>query len=105
MAVKSRRPIQLSELLPGVLRTLGAAVRPPMEEVAAVWERLAGEEAARHSWPRKLVQGRLTVEVENSAWMYVLGMKKIEFLEGWMELMGAARVRTLSFRMGERKDA
>lgn len=84
---------------------LGAAHRPPMEEMAAVWKRLAGEEAAQHSWPRRLAQGHLTIEVENSAWMYVLGMKKIELLEGWMELMGAARVRALGFRMGEKKDA
>ena len=61
-----------------------------------------GEEAAQHSWPRKLEQGTLTVEVENSGWMYVLGMKKRELLEGWIELIGAARVKGLSFRMGEK---
>ena len=84
------------------MRTLGATQRPPIEEVSAVWKRLAGDEAAQHSWPRKLMHGRLTIEVENSAWMYTLGMKKIELLEGWMEMMGAARVKEIGFRMGEK---
>lgn len=75
-----------------------------MEEVASVWKRLAGEEAAQHSWPRKLTRGMLTIEVENSGWMHVLGMKKGELLEGWIELMGVARVKGLSFRIGERPD-
>lgn len=104
MTPKTHQPTPLSELLPGVMRTLGAVHRPPVEEMASVWKRLAGEEAAQHSWPKRLVDGRLMIEVENSGWMYVLGMKKMELLEGWMELLGAARVRGLSFRMGEKKD-
>lgn len=102
---KSRRPTLLSDLLSGVLRTLGAVHRPAIEEMELVWKRLAGEEAAQHSWPSRLMRGRLTIEVENSGWMYVLGMKKKELLEGWMELLGAARVKELSFRMGEKGDA
>ena len=64
-----------------------------------------GEEAARHSWPHRLMGGRLLVEVENSGWMYTLNLKKPQLLEGLMELLGAARVKGLGFRIGEKKDA
>lgn len=78
---------------------------PSQEEIVGLWRRLVGEEAARHSWPRRLTQQRLIVEVENSGWMYTLGSRKAQLLEGLVELLGAGRVRQLSFRIGERKDA
>lgn len=78
---------------------------PSLEEMGQVWKRLTGEEAARHSWPKRLVGRRLVVEVENSGWMYALGMKKAQLLEGLIELLGAGRVKALVFRIGERKDA
>lgn len=86
------------------MRGLGGTRRPALEEMDAVWRRLAGAETAQHSWPRRLVEGTLTVEAENSGWMYVLGMRKVELLEGWIELLGAARVKRLSFRMGDKKN-
>ncbi len=51
------------------------------------------------------MQRRLVVEVENSGWMYTLGMERTQLLEGLLELMGAGKVRELSFRIGERRDA
>lgn len=82
-----------------------AGGKPSREEMADLWKRLVGEEAARHSWPRRLLGRRLVVEVENSGWMYALGMKKGHLVEGLIELLGASRVRGLVLRIGERKDA
>jgi len=90
-------------VLTGLLQHLKAEAKPTLEEMQGVWRRLAGEEAAQHSWPKSLRQRRLTVEVENSGWMYTLGLKKNQLLQGLIELMGAERVKQLSFRMGERK--
>ena len=102
---KSRPTAPISSVLTGLLRKLQADARPSVEEIAQVWKRLVGEEAAQHSWPRRLVHRRLVVETENSGWMYTLGMKKGQLLEGLIELMGAGKVHELSFRMGERRDA
>ena len=101
---RSAAAAPISTVLSGLLRKLQTDARPSLEEIAQVWKRLAGEEAAQHSWPRRLVQQRLVVEVENSGWMYALGMKKAHLLEGLVELLGTGRVRELSFRMGERRD-
>ena len=102
---KPRPAAPISTVLSGLLRKLQADVRPSLEEIALVWKQLVGEEAAQHSWPRRLVQRRLVVEVENSGWMYTLGMERTQLLEGLLELMGAGKVRELSFRIGERRDA
>lgn len=95
----------IESVLAGLVEKLQGGGRPSQEEIASVWRRLVGEEAAQHSWPRRLAQQRLIVEVENSGWMYALGTKKAQLLEGLVELMGAGRVRQLSFRIGEGKDA
>jgi len=68
-----------------------------------VWQRLVGEEGAQHSWPNRLMGRKLVVEVENSGWMYMLGLRKTELLEGLVELLGASRVRALVLRIGEKQ--
>lgn len=79
--------------------------RPFKEAIDQVWARLVGKEVAQHSWPRSLSRGRLLVEVENSGYLFTLSLKKNELLQGLIELLGANRVRSLSFRMGEGQDA
>lgn len=79
--------------------------RPSLEEVQQIWEGVAGLEAAQHSWPRRLTGRRLTVEVENSGWMYTLNLKKQALLQGLVEQLGADRLEGLLFRIGEKKDA
>ena len=88
-----------------MLRKMQSEGRPSLEEATEVWERLAGEKAAAASWPRRLNRQRLVVEVENSGWMHELWMKKLQLQEGLIEMMGAGRVRELSFRIGEKRNA
>lgn len=95
----------VTEVLSGLLRKLSLEGRPSLEEVTEVWRRLVGQEAASASWPRRLNRQRLVVEVENSGWMHQLRMKKLQLQEGLIELMGAGRVKELSFRIGEKRDA
>ena len=101
---RKRPVIPLSKVLHGVLENLQPDTKLGQEEIEAVWERLAGKEAAIHSWPRRLTKGKLLVEVDSSGWLYTLNLKKQFLAEGLIELLGAERLRELSFRIGE-KDA
>lgn len=102
---RERRVTSIGKILPKVLREIGSETHFTREVVDEAWGRVAGEEAARHSRPIGVRRGRVTVEVENSGWMYALGLKRAQLVEGLMELLGAARAKTLSLRIGERKDA
>ena len=105
MSKASKRPVaSLGSLLPKVIQGMQKEARPSLEEVQDIWERLAGPEAAQHSWPRRLSGKRLTVAVENSGWMYTLNLKKQALLQGIIERLGADRVEELAFRIGEKKD-
>ena len=94
----------LTEVLSALLKKLQAEGLPSREEVSEIWKRLAGESAAASSWPRRLNRRRLVVEVENSGWMHELRMSKAPLQEGLIELLGAGRVKELSFRIGEKKE-
>lgn len=94
----------ITDILSGLLKKLQAEGRPSVEEASEIWKRLAGEEAAKYSRPRRLNRQRLVVEVENSGWMHELRMRKAQLQEGLIELLGAGRVKELSFRIGEKKD-
>ena len=102
---RDRKPTPLGELVPNILGKLTGKHQPTAEEISAVWRRIAGRQAAQHSWPRRLVNRSLTVEVENSGWMYTLGLKKGELLQGLIEVMGGTLAKRLTLRMGERRDA
>lgn len=99
-----RAAIPLSSVLAKVLESMQSDGKPTQEHIQAVWARVAGEEAARHSWPQRLYQLALVVEVENSGWIYTLNLRKAELLEGLIELLGTGTVRRLEFRIGERKN-
>ncbi len=99
------RPVSpLGDILPKVLKDFQTDARPSLDEIQEVWKRLVGQVAAQHSWPHRLVGGRLLVEVANSGWMYTLNLKKAWILQGLVELLGAGRMKGLSFRIGEKKD-
>jgi predicted nucleic acid-binding Zn ribbon protein len=101
---RRRDPARLSELLPHVLGAIQGTSRVSREEIGKFWNILVGSETARHSWPIRLAEGSLVVEVENSGWLYELHLRKVELLEGLMELIGAQRVQRLSLRLGERQE-
>ena len=106
MSRARKRPVSsLGSILPKVIQEMQKDPRPCLEEVQDIWRQVAGDEAAQHSWPRRLTGKRLVVEVENSGWMYTLNLKKQALLQGLVERLGADRVEELAFRIGEKKDA
>ena len=102
---KTSAPAPVTQLLSGLLFKMQSEGRPSLEEVTEVWKQLAGERAAAASWPRRLNRRRLVVEVENSGWMHELRMKKLQLQEGLIEMIGAGRVKELSFRIGDKRNA
>ncbi len=102
---RTRSASPLKELLPNVLKGLKDSNRPTREAIDEVWRRAAGREAASHSWVVRWTQGRMMVAVENSGWMYLLGLKKGELLKKLLAILGRDKVKELIFRIGEAEDA
>ena len=97
---KARAENSLGVILTPLLEKMRRA-RPYREEVDQLWRRLAGRQAAKHSWVSSLSKGRMIIGVDSSGWMYALDKHREELLEGLVELLGAHHVRNLSFRIGD----
>ncbi len=102
---KNRKTYRVRDVVADVLKKMYADAKPSYEDTRAAWRRLVGEKAALRSWPKRLIRGNLLVEVENSGWMFALNLKKEQLLEGLVELLGAHRVKGLTFRIGEAHNA
>ena len=104
MANPSKAPEPLSAVLLKIMDSMQSESNLTHEQIHEVWTRIAGEEAASHSWPKQIHKQCLVVEVENSGWIYALNLKKAQLLEGLIEFLGAGTIRQLAFRIGEAKN-
>lgn len=71
--------------------------------VKRVWSALVGADVARRAQPRSLVDGCLTVVVDNSPWLHELTLRADELTARLRERFPA--VRTLRFTLGTLEDA
>ena len=70
------------------------------QEAEAVWQRVAGPKASRHNKIVHLTKERIRVNVDSSAWLYELNLKK-EQIEH--KLQKALKIHEVRFRIGSIK--
>lgn len=90
---------RVQELVSPLVARLAAAKRPSADEVAALWRKLVGTKAARHSHPTSLRGGELMVAVDASTWLWNLSLQRPRLLEGCQAAWGAATVTMIRLRM------
>lgn len=99
---RDRPPAPIADSIERVARRLGA---PPPSALAAVfgaWERTVGEQVAAHSRPVSLVDGVLTVVVDQPGWATQLRYLSATLLERLGEVAGEGVVTRLDVRVGRR---
>lgn len=101
MAVKKEKAI--GDILKATLKKLVSPSRPSAEGVRILWEEAAGEAAAKHSRPVTMKRSELLVDVDGSAWLYELTMKKKQLLKGLEGKFGKKSIKNIRFRIGELK--
>lgn len=86
----------IRETLQGVFQELGQKKRPEEEDILAGFSKVLAAKERRHVKYRSLKAGILTVNVDSSAWLYQLNLKKSDFIK-------ALRIKDIRFRIGEVK--
>lgn len=92
----SGMPRTVGDLLPEALPQL--AERLDEVRMRQVWAEVVGAEVARRSHPGRLVEGCLTVVVDNSPWLHELRLREPEILG--MIQRHCASVRALRLSVG-----
>jgi predicted nucleic acid-binding Zn ribbon protein len=90
----------LKSVLKGIIKDLGKK-RLTEEEIKKAWGSAVGKKAASHTKPVSLKKARLVVNVDRSAWLYELTLKKREILEKLQAKLEAKKIKEIRFRIGE----
>ncbi len=101
MAEMRDKPLEgvLGDIMRG-LKKDGAVTE---EDLAAAWGRAVGKKAAGHTRPVSVRRGVLNVNVDDSAWLYELTLKKKEILKKLDIKLKGHRPKDIRFRIGVAK--
>ena len=92
---------QLTDLLPGIVRSIGIKDKIDEETITAEWRALVGQFLGTNSRPVRLNNRVLTIAVLDSSLYYVLSQQmKKDLLGKVRERFGTRMVRDLHFTVG-----
>ena len=95
----------LGDIIKSVIGKMGGKDKVGEEEIVGAWREAVGEAASKHSRPASLKKGSISVNVDGSAWLYELTLKKKEILEKLEEKIKGKKIKEIRFRIGEIKKA
>jgi len=104
--MKKAQPTAIRDVLKKTIAKIGAEKKARLteEKITEIWKKVAGESAARHSHPKMLKGGLLTVNVDSSAWIYELTLKKEKIEKKINRLIKQKKPLRIRLRAGEDKD-
>jgi predicted nucleic acid-binding Zn ribbon protein len=85
-----------------VLRTIGAPPAGVLASLFAHWPTIAGAELAEHCRPVRVVNRRLIVEVDDSAWAARVRLSEAKLLERLASRLGEGKVDTIRPRVARK---
>jgi predicted nucleic acid-binding Zn ribbon protein len=99
-----RKSSSIEEVIKDVIGKMRSS-GPSEEEVVVLWKEIVGEGAGRHSKPASLKKTFLTVNVDDSGWLYELSTRKKEIIKKMEGRLGGKKVKDIRFRIGEIKNS
>jgi predicted nucleic acid-binding Zn ribbon protein len=90
----------LGSVLEKVVKDLGLSERMNLDEVVAVWQKVAGDYIAKQTTPESCVKGVLLVRFVQPTLHFALQAEKPKLLAKLKEHLGHNRVRDIRFRHG-----
>lgn len=95
------RAVSVADGVAKLMQTLGLGERLRAEAVLSAWQEIVGEFVAKHSTPRQLKDGVLTVSVLQPTMHFELERNwKRQILDKLKKRFGARTVREIKFRLG-----
>ncbi len=91
----------IKDIIPQVLEKISHKKPQEQIEIQRIWQNLVDKKAIGHTAISGLKDGRLTVSVDSSAWLFQMSVMKRRLLKGLQELEPS--IQQISFRIGKVK--
>lgn len=90
----------LSESIKKVIQDLSGRHSDPRAQIYSNWGKIVGKLLAQHSAPVDLRNKTLVVNVESSAWMYMLKLRQAQILGKIKKLVDDKDIQDIKLRIG-----
>jgi predicted nucleic acid-binding Zn ribbon protein len=91
----------MSDLMPGVLKTLRLDQRRTEAQIVQMWNSIMDPNIAAHAKPDRLRKGTLFVLVDSNVWLdEILRYRRKEIMDRLQHSFGRELVTKISFRLG-----
>lgn len=91
----------LSDLVKKVIKGMDGQGRLTEEDMDLAWAEAVGEGAASHSRPVSFKKASIFVNVDRSAWLYELTVRKKEILKKLEGKLRGRKLKDIRFRIGD----
>ena len=89
----------IGDILKRVTKKLGIDAKLCEQTLFFIWDEVVGKQIARHARPAHIRRGRLTVKVENGAYIQEYSFLKKDLQQKLNEKLGKNVVREIVFRV------
>jgi predicted nucleic acid-binding Zn ribbon protein len=96
---RSAKPV--SDVIPGVLKSIGLERKQSEVEIVKVWNHLMDPIVAQHAKPVGIARGTLFVSVDSNVWLdEIVRYRRREILQRLRHSFGPDLIQKISFRVG-----
>ncbi|MEW6008284.1 MAG: DUF721 domain-containing protein [Candidatus Omnitrophota bacterium] len=93
---------QQPESIQNIIKRINLGQHNTTKKILDKWKNLVGNSCAKHSEPVQLRNGILIINVDSSAWMYMLRLKKAQVLDKLKKIDN--ELRDIRLRIGKIAD-
>jgi len=98
---KGVKPEGIGGVINQVIKKLDAKTHGQREDVVKAWQDAIDHDAVKHTKPVAIKKNILTIEVDSSARLYILNLKKKDILASMQKAVGKDKIEEIRFRIGE----
>jgi len=97
----TKKPEDIKAIIVGIIKKIEKQGPGKKEIISHAWEQAVGGKAITHSRPVEVKKGILVIEVDSSAWLYDLTVKKQFLLGELKKKLEAYNIKDIRFRIGD----
>ncbi len=91
----------IKDVISQVVENLSLGKTDLYYKIQLLWEEVFSKEEKKHTTVREFHEGTLTIQVDNSAYLFQMNLKRAKILERFQQ--GVPEIKTILFKMGNIK--
>jgi predicted nucleic acid-binding Zn ribbon protein len=96
-----QQPSPIKDVLGSVISKISGEKKEKIDQIRRAWDKILDKKSHKHVRLTSFKEKKLIVNVDSSAWMYELNLRKQQLLEGLNKQLRQGQVKEIVLRIGE----